>query len=136
MTDPTPLTDSGILRKLTDLEKRQLADESHAADIERRWRAQRAGRYIENICLLIAAMLLALQGISEVAEQWYCLMNECRPHSHGFPWAFVLGFFGFLLPKGIGKLSGGKVWESIAANAGAGLGKLIGRGRPAGPGEQ
>lgn len=88
-------------------------------------------RQIEDWGFVVAIVLMAIRGLSELLHEWAAMLVELRPHPHPWPWAFLISVLVVALPKFLGRATAGKVWESI----GAGLGRLVGRGRPAGPGE-
>ena len=98
-----------------------------------RYAAERGGigRLGEDVGMWLALGLGTLRGISELAHEWIAMFVPLRPHTHGIPWAFLGIFFGCLIPKTLGVVTAGEIWKSI----GSGLGRLISRGRPAGPGE-
>jgi hypothetical protein len=123
MTDPErPLTESGMRRQLTALEK-QVA----------RYSIQRGGtsRLIEDAGFVVGLGLLGLRGVAEILPEMLGPFMALRPHEHQFPTALILSSVLLVAPKWLGKASAGRVWEAL----GAGGAKLIGRGRPAGPGE-
>jgi hypothetical protein len=129
-----PMTPSGITRKLTDLEERQFRDERARVELERELRAEAAlkGRQVENAGYWVALALVGVRGVLEMVHEVVGWFMTLRPHQHGMPWAFMVAVFCFVLPKWVGRATAGKVWGGI----GTGLTRLVGRGRPAAPGEK
>lgn len=122
MTPPEPLTESGVRRQLTELQK-QVG----------RYSALRGGtsRLIEDAGFLVGLTLLGLRGLAEIIPEFLGPFIPLRPHEHHFPTALILSCVLLVAPKWLGKATAGKVWEAL----GQGGSKLLGRGRPAGPGE-
>ena len=88
-------------------------------------------RQIENWGYVIALVLVGARGLMEMVHEIVGWLLTLQPHKHAIPWAFLAAVFCFVLPKWVGRYTTGKVWQSI----GGGIGRLISRGRPAGPGD-
>lgn len=112
MTDPTPtLSASGMVRKLTELERRLEAD---------RIRHSNGGRRVENVAMWVAILLIATRSIVELIQGTGILAHV----DAGFPWGFWMTCGLLVLPKVVGRSSAGRFWESI----GAGIGRRVGGG--------
>lgn len=85
-------------------------------------------RHIEDAGFAAGGLLIVARGIAELVHEFYPVIEA---HKHGIPWGFFMGCGLLVLPKVLGRATAGKVWEAI----GTGVGRLIGRGRPAAPGE-
>ena len=90
-----------------------------------------SSRMLEDVAFGLGIFLVGLRGVAEVAHEVAGSLMELREHRHQFPWAFILSCGLLVLPKTVGRATAGKVWGAI----GDGLGRLVGRGRPAGPGD-
>lgn len=88
-------------------------------------------RFIEDAGFVTGLALLGLRGLSELVHEWVGMLVELRPHGHPFPAALILSAVLLVAPKWLGRATAGKVWTAL----GGGAARLLGRGRPAGPGE-
>lgn len=93
--------------------------------------AGRTHRRVENAGMWVAIGLVTLRSLIEMGQD-VGLFDHVK---HGFPWGFASTVFMLLLPKVVSRASYGRAWEAIAGGLATGIAKLVGRGRPAGPGE-
>jgi hypothetical protein len=146
MTPPEiPLTASGIQRKLSALEREQMAllaeqetrlqaaaerdaartaQEAAPVTFRARYSGSRGGssRLLEDVAFCMGLFLIGGKGTIEMMQEAGRL-----PHAdHSFMTVLVEFLRSSLLivPKMLGKSTGGAVWGSI----GSGIGKIVGRG--------
>ncbi len=89
-----------------------------------------AARMIEDGAFIIGATLLATKSAVEILQDAGFLTYP--PNHTGFPLGLILTCVLLIAPKMLGRATAGKVWGAV----GDGLAKLVGRGRPAAPGEK
>jgi len=90
-------------------------------------------RLLEDIAFAVGILSILARVVVELAHEtghWAPLADH-----KGIPWAFAASVVLLIAPKMLGKATAGRVWEALGGGVSAGLGKLVGRGRPAGPGE-
>lgn len=75
-------------------------------------RPSRRSRLIEDTGFAIGIGLIALRGVAELVQEFLDRPN----HTHPFPLAFVIGVLACVLPKTLGRMTAGRIWEVLGGS--------------------
>lgn len=76
-------------------------------------------RFIEDFLAIVGILMAVFYGAMEaLARGGFVTHNE---HA-GFPWITAIVFLGCVLPKTVGRMTAGKVWEAIGSRVRGGGG--------------
>lgn len=69
-------------------------------------------RKLEDLGLLVGILLGLAYGLTEVYLNVYCAKFGCQSNG-GFPIGFAIVVFALVLPKTLGRVTAGKLWEGV-----------------------
>lgn len=99
-----------------DFSKTQFVD-AVAAKIEEREQKTPRHRHIEDIGFLVAIAMTLLYGLAETARRIGLCHGDCSKDP-GIPWVTLTMAFMCILPKMLGRVTAGRVWEVVGARFG------------------
>lgn len=81
---------------------------------EREATIRHASRRLEDYCLYVALLIAGVYGIAEVVIYTIVSLGLKPRVDAAFPWITVMFFVGCIIPKVLGRTTGGKIWITLA----------------------